>query len=76
MPAFQIEAKYDINRGSLHIDKGQMFTININLNGIGPNNLFNNPRCFNQLKQQFQNQGIFLSDADMRVPFNWNIKKL
>lgn len=66
MPTFIITAKHDINRGQMHIDKGEQYAININMPGIGPNNLFNNSRCHDMLKKQLEVNGIYLSDSDIR----------
>lgn len=66
MPAFIITARHDINRGQMHIDKGEQFLININMPGIGPNNLFNNSRCHDMLKRQLEINGIYLSDSDIK----------
>lgn len=78
MPEFNITAKQGITRGQMHIDKGQTFSININMQGIGPNNLFNNSRCHDMLKRQLEINGIYLSDSDIRGGrglFDINIKK-
>ena len=47
MPTFIIKATHNIDRPQigLHINKGQEFTIHINMMGITPYNLFNNSRC-------------------------------
>lgn len=46
MATFVLTARHDIDRlGGLHIDRGQQYTININMMGITPYNLFNNSRC-------------------------------
>lgn len=79
MPTFILTARHNINRVGLglHIDKGQQYTININMMGIGPNNLFNNSRCENALIQQFRNLGIVAPRTDTifsRGP--WEIKML
>lgn len=53
MPQFILTAKHDINAANgTHVSKGQNFAININMLGINPNNLFNNQRCADALKQQ------------------------
>lgn len=79
MPTFILTAQRDIYRGGtgLNIEKGQHFTININMRGIGPNNLFNNSRCENALIQQFRNHGIVAPRTDAifsRGP--WKIEML
>lgn len=80
MPTFLLTARHDINRANgLHINKGQPFYVNIPMNGITPNNLFNNSRCQNELYQQLhQVGGINLPPTD---PFfknrgNWDIKMI
>lgn len=77
MAQFIITARNDINRpNGFHIDRGQEFAININITGIGPNNLFGNLRCKDALIQQFRVNGIELPPSDLiynsRGP--WDIK--
>ena len=77
MPQFQLTATHQIDRANgLHIDKGQTFTVNINLMGITPYNLFNNPRCKDALIQQFKINGIDApySDAGIYSRGAWDIK--
>lgn len=50
----------------MHIGKGEQYTININMAGIGPNNLFNNGRCHDLLKNQLEINGIYLSERDIK----------
>ena len=77
MPTFIITAKHDINRGQMHIDKGEQYAININMPGIGPNNLFSDSRCHDLLKGQLEKNGIYLSDCDIRGGRGmFDIKKL
>ena len=77
MQAFIITAKHDINRGQMHIDKGAQYMININMSCIGPNNLFNDSRCHDMLKQQLERNGIYLSDSDIKGGRGmFDIKKL
>lgn len=66
MPTFVLTARHDINRGQMHIGRGQQFQINVNMMGVGPNNLFNNGRCHDALKAQLEKEGIYLSERDMR----------
>ncbi len=78
MPTFIITATRNIDRPQigLHISRGQEFTININMMGITPCNLFNNSRCQNALYQQFQINGITvpLSDSSVYSRGAWDIK--
>lgn len=68
MPTFELTARHDINRvNGLHIDRGQQFTVNINMMGITPTNLFGNSRCMNQLVQQFKMNGIDVPKSDFGV---------
>lgn len=68
MATFEIMARHDIYRaGGLHIDKGQTFTININMMGISPVNLFNNSRCADQLVRQFKINGIDVPKTDAGI---------
>lgn len=77
MATFEITARHQIDRsGGLHIDKGQTFSININMIGITPTNLFGNSRCVDQLERQFQLNGIDVPKTDSAV-YNrgaWDIK--
>ncbi len=77
MPSFEITARHPIDRsGGLHIDKGQTFTININMMGITPVNLFNNSRCAEQLVNQFKLNSIDVpkTDAGIYSRGAWDIK--
>lgn len=68
MATFEITARHQIDRaGGLHIDKGQTFSININMMGITPVNLFNNSRCMEQLVKQFQLNGIDVPKTDTAI---------
>lgn len=68
MPTFEITARHQIDRtGGLHIDRGQTFTININMMGITPVNLFGNSRCADQLVRQFALNGIEVPKNDSGV---------
>lgn len=77
MATFEITARYQIDRiGGLHIERGQTFTININMTGITPTNLFGNSRCADQLVEQFKLNGINVPKTDSGV-YNsgvWDIK--
>ena len=77
MPTFELTARHDINRvNGLHISRGQQFTVNINMMGITPNNLFGNNRCADQLVQQFKFNGIDVpkTDAGIYSRGAWDIK--
>ncbi len=77
MPSFEITASHAIDRsGGLHIDKGQTFTININMMGITPVNLFNYTRCAHQLVNQYKLNGIDVSKSDAGIYCRgaWDIK--
>lgn len=69
MPKFVIKATHNIDRPQigLHINKGQEFTININMMGITPNNLFGNSRCQDALIQQFRVNGIDVPRSDYGI---------
>lgn len=69
MPTFILTSKRDIERpqSGLHIDKGQEITVNINMMGITPNNLFNNSRCQEALVKQFQLNGIYAPITDIGI---------
>ncbi len=77
MPTFELTARHDINRvNGLHISRGQQFTININVMGITPINLFGNSRCSDQLVQQFKMNGIDVPRSDVGIYSRgaWDIK--
>lgn len=77
MPTFILTARHDINRcNGLHIDKGQQISININMIGIYPGNLFNNSRCVEQVVQQFKINGIDVPKTDTGIYSRgaWDIK--
>ena len=77
MASFELTAKHQIDRpGGLHIDRGQTFTININMMGITPNNLFGNSRCADVLVKQFQLNGIDAPKTDCGIYGRgaWEIK--
>lgn len=69
MPTFLLTARNNIDRPQigLHIERGQQFTININMQGITPVNLFNNSRCVDSLVRQFQLNDIFVPKFDIGV---------
>ena len=68
MATFELTARHQIDRcGGLHIERGQTFTININMMGITPANLFGNSRCAEQLARQFELYGISVPRSDSGV---------
>lgn len=80
MPTFLLTATHNIDRPQcgLHIDKGQSITVNINVSGITPSNLFNNSRCAFHLVQQFRINGIIVPKTDCGVYSrgSWDIKMM
>lgn len=77
MATFELTARNQIDRaGGLHIERGQTFSININMTGITPNNLFGNSRCADLLVRQFQNNGIYAPKTDTGIYARgaWDIK--
>lgn len=77
MPTFELTARHPISRPGigLYIERGQSYTININMVGITPNNLFNNSRCADQLAKQFRIWGIDVPKTDsIYNPGMWDIK--
>ena len=75
--AFVLTLKNQVDRpNGFHLDKGAVFTINISMAGITPNNLFNNSRCKEQLIQQFRYQGVELPKNDILYLSKgmWDIK--
>lgn len=79
MPTFILTARQNTFRASgLYIEKGQHITININMMGIEPNNLFNNSRCQDALVQQFKLNGIFAPPTDYGLYSRgtWDVKKI
>lgn len=69
MPTFVLTAKHDINRPQigLHVCRGQEITINVNMLGITPGNLFGNSRCQDMVVRQFQLNGIYVPKTDAAV---------
>ena len=79
MAQFEITARHDINRpNGFHVDRGTTFTLNINVVGITPGNLFNNTRCQDALIQQFRVNGMDIpkSDYGFYSRGTWDIKML
>lgn len=78
MPNFTITAIHNIDRNGLHINRGQQFTLHINMPGITPVNLFNNSRCQDALIQQFKINGIDVPKTDYGIYSRgaWDIKML
>lgn len=78
MPTFILTATHNINRPQigLSIARGQQFTININMNGITPMNLFGNSRCADALVRQFQLNDIWVPKTDSGIYSRgaWDIK--
>lgn len=77
MPTFELTARHQIDcTGGLHIERGLTFSININMMGIKPTNLFGNSRCADQLVKQFQLNGIDVPKNDTGVYSRgaWDIK--
>lgn len=77
MPTFELTALRNIDRNNgLHIDKGQKISININMMGITPTNLFGNSRCVDQLVQQFKFHGIDVPKTDSGIYSRgaWDVK--
>lgn len=65
MAQFRLTARSDINRSNgFHIDRGTEIVININVQGITPDNLFGNSRCRDQLVKQFKQHDIDLPLTD------------
>ena len=68
MPTFVLTTKHAVDRpGGFHLDKGQQITININVIGITPGNLFGNNRCKDALVQQFKLNGIDIPPTDYGI---------
>lgn len=67
MAQFTLTARNDIYRPGCYISRGTTFDITINVMGITPNSLFNNPRCADQLSRQFKINGIDLPMTDRGV---------
>ena len=79
MAQFVLTLRQDVNRhNGFHLDKGAVFTINIPVMGITPNNLFNNSRCKGHLLQQFKINGIDLPQNDILYTNKgaWDIKMI
>ena len=77
MPTFLLTAKYDVNAANnFHIAKGQSFVVNVNMNGIQPNNLFNNQRCADALKQQLCTLYNFPPSVINRGRAPWDIQMI
>lgn len=75
MPKFEITAKADMNYGGKHIPKGDTFTINVNVGGIGPNDFFGNSRCTDSLRRQLAQQDIYVAPNSGALNGGmWNIK--
>lgn len=76
MPTFEITARGQINCGNgFTIEKGRFFTININMLGITPYNLFSSSRCAAQLVHQFKQNGIDLpKNSPVYQMGKWDIK--
>lgn len=78
MPTFILTALHDVTRPNLSINRGDQFTIHINMSGILSGNLFNNSRCKDALIQQFRVNGIDVpySDAGIYSRGTWDIDML
>ncbi len=79
MATFILTSKSNIDRpGGFHFDKGGTVEIHIHMQGLTPNNLFNNSRCKEQLLQQFRIQGFNLppNDPVLNAKGCWDIKML
>lgn len=80
MPTFILTANKDIYRANgVHIFKGQVFPININVTGITTNNLFSNSHCQKNLYQQLSLVGgINLPPTDplFRTRGYWDVKMI
>lgn len=77
MATFTLTAAHSTTRpGGLYIAKGQEISINIQMMGIGPNNLFGNNRCKEALVRQFQINGIDVPSTDTGIYSRgmWDIK--
>lgn len=78
MSTFVLTATHNIDRAQigLHIEKGQQITVNINMMGISPINLFGNSRCADALVRQFQLNGIDVPKTDVGIfsRGSWDIK--
>ena len=79
MAQFVLTLRQDVNRpNGFHSDKGAVFTINIPVMGITPNNLFNNSRCKGPLIQQLKVNGIDLPQSDILYTNkgSWDVKMI
>ncbi len=77
MPTFDLTATNSVSRtNGLYIEKGQQITVNINMMGITPYNLFGNSRCVDALVQQFRVNGIDVPPTDAGIYGRglWDIK--
>lgn len=78
MAKFELTARFTMQLGTgSQIPKGQIMIINIPMMGIGPSNLFGNPRCKDALLQQFQMNGISLPpNSPLLNRGHWDTKML
>lgn len=77
MAQFVLTARHTSDIGGQHIDRGQMFNINVAMTGITPVNLFGNSRCADTVIRQFSAQGIELpKNSPLLNGGHWDIKML
>lgn len=75
MPTFVLTARHNSDIGGQHIDRGQVFTINVNMMGITPTNMFGNSRCTDTVLRQFSAQGLDLpKNSPLLNSGHWDIK--
>lgn len=75
MSKFELTAKSDMNFNGQHLPKGQTVSIDINISGIGPNNLFNNARCADSLRHQLALHDINVSpNSPALLGGKWDVK--
>lgn len=75
MAQFIITARHPSDIGGRHINRGQQFSLNVNMLGITPSNLFNNSRCVDTVLRQFAAQGLDLpKNSPLLNGGHWDIK--
>lgn len=75
MAQFILTARQQTDFGGQHVDRGDVYTINIPMSGITPVNLFGNSRCVDALLHGFADQGLVLpKNSPLLNGGHWDIQ--
>lgn len=75
MASFILTLRHNACIAGQDLTRGQQFSLNVNMMGITPTNLFGNSRCVDTVLRQFSAQGLDLpKNSPLLNGGHWDIK--